>query len=109
MYAIVETGGKQYKVAQGERLRVDRMDGVQKGDQIALDRILMLGGESPQVGKPVVEGAKVLALVTDMGQDGEGVKGPKLHVFKKKRRQGYHKTIGHRQRYTEIQIQSIEG
>ncbi len=69
----------------------------------------MIGTETYKIGKPFVEGASVKATVSNMGKDGEGVKGEKIRVFKKKRRQGYHKTIGHRQKFTEITINSIEG
>ncbi len=108
MYAIIEAGGKQHKVTQGEKLKIDLMRDKQKGDTLVFDHVLMLGGESYQVGKPYVENAKVTAIVSHMGADGEGVKGEKILVYKKKRRKGFDKTIGHRQRYTEIQIQSIE-
>jgi len=108
MYAIIVTGGKQYKVAQGDKLRIDLMREKSKGDTVEFNQVLMLGGETPQVGKPTVANAKVMATVTDMGEDGEGVKGDKIKVFKKKRRKGYHKMIGHRQRYTEVRIESIQ-
>ena len=107
MYAIIETGGKQHRVQKGERLRVDLMADAKKGDSITFDRVLMLGGDTYTVGKPLVPGAKVTATVTDMGSDGEGFKDKKVIVFKKKRRQGYQKCQGHRQRYTEVQIANI--
>lgn len=108
MYAIFETGGKQHRVTPGENLRIDLMSETKKGDALVFDRVLMLGGETCVVGQPYVANAKVLATVTCMGSEGTGVKDKKVHVFKKKRRQGYQKSIGHRQRYTEIQIKSIE-
>jgi large subunit ribosomal protein L21 len=109
MYAIIEAGGKQHRVTEGEKLRIDLLKGKKKGESLTFDRVLMLGGESYQVGQPLVSGATVTATVTDMGADGEGAKGTKIRVFKKKRRQGYVKTIGHRQRYTEVQINKING
>lgn len=108
MYAIIETGGKQHRVAQGEKLRIDLMNDKKKGDQIVFDRVLMLGSDTYQIGKPYVANAKVTATVTSMGSEGTGVKDAKILVFKKKRRQGYRKMRGHRQRYTEIQIDSVE-
>ena len=109
MYAIIEAGGKQHRVSPQEKLHIDLMKNVKKGDKLVIDQVLMIGGESYKVGKPLVEGAKVHATVVDMGTDGEGFKAKKIKVFKKKRRQGYHKMIGHRQRYTQIQIDKIEG
>jgi large subunit ribosomal protein L21 len=69
----------------------------------------MLGGESYKVGKPLVAGASVSCTVTNMGDEGAGVKGEKIRVYKKKRRKGFEKTIGHRQRFTELTINSIKG
>ncbi len=108
MYAIFETGGKQHRVTPGENLRIDLLRETKKGDSLVFDRVLMVSGETCVVGRPYVASAKVLATVTCMGSDGAGVKDKKVHVFKKKRRQGYQKSIGHRQRYTEIHINSIE-
>lgn len=108
MYAVIETGGKQHRVTTGEKLRIDLMRDAKKGEKIVFDRVLMLGADTFQIGKPFVENAKVTATVTSMGSDGTGVKDAKVLVFKKKRRQGYHKMRGHRQRYTEIQIDSVE-
>ena len=83
------------------------MADTKKGDTITFDRVLMLGGDTYTVGTPLVDGAKVTATVTDMGIDGEGLKDKKVIVFKKKRRQGYQKCQGHRQRYTEVLIGDI--
>ena len=107
MYAIVEMGGKQYQVEEGAQIQVDLIKEKKKGDKLLFDKVLMLSGETYQVGKPYIENAKVSAIVTNMGTDGEGVKDRKIRVFKKKRRKGYHKTIGHRQRYTQIRIDKI--
>lgn len=109
MYAIIEAGGKQHRVTAGEKLKIDLIKDKQKGDALVFDRVLMVnGGEKATIGAPYIVNAKVLATVSSMGSEGEGVKGKKVHVFKKKRRQGYQKSIGHRQRYTEIQVNSIE-
>jgi large subunit ribosomal protein L21 len=109
MYAIIETGGKQHRVSAGEKLRIDLMRDLKKGDKVTFDRVLMLGSDTYQIGKPYLPNAKVSATVTSMGSDGTGVKDAKILVFKKRRRQGYHKMRGHRQRYTEIRIDSVEG
>jgi large subunit ribosomal protein L21 len=107
-YAIVDLGGRQERVATGEKCRIDLIDTAKKGDTLTFDKVLFLGGDNPVVGAPYVPNAKVKALVTDMGKDGEGLQGPKIDVFKMKRRKGFRKTIGHRQRYTEIEIKAIE-
>jgi large subunit ribosomal protein L21 len=101
MYAIVRTGGKQYQVAQGEQLRVEKLAG-QVGDTIELPEVLFVAdGEQVKVGQPVVEGARVTATIMAHG------KGKKVLVFKKKRRQGYQKMRGHRQLYTALRIDGI--
>lgn len=107
-YAVIEVGGKQHRVSAGETLLVDLMAGKKVGDKVELTQVLMLGGDSYKIGKPTVAGAKVVATVSDMG-DGEGVKGDKVLVYKKKRRKGFEKLIGHRQKYTELSINSIVG
>ena len=111
MYAIIEADGKQHRVTEGERLRIDLRKELKAGDTVEFDRVLMIGGDSVKVGTPVVDGAKVSATVTKlgMGKDGEGIRGPKIRVYKKIRRHGYEKTRGHRQRYTEVQIDKIQG
>ena len=102
MYAVVRTGGKQVRMQPGESVRVEELDGA-VGDSIELAEVLLVGGDSLKVGTPVVEGAKVVGTITDQGR------GPKITVFKKKRRKGYKRTIGHRQDYTEILVDRIEG
>jgi large subunit ribosomal protein L21 len=109
MYAIIEAGGKQHRVVEGEKLRVDLIKGKKAGESLTFDKVLMVGGDSYKVGQPTVDGASVSATVTANGQDGEGAKGDKIRVFKKKRRKGFAKTIGHRQRYTEVRIDKISG
>ena len=110
MYAIIEAGGKQHRVVEGERLRIDLVKGKNKGDTLTFDQVLMVGGDgSYKVGKPVVDGAPVEATVMANGEDGTGEKGKKIYVFKRIRTQGYRKMRGHRQRYTEVQIKKING
>ncbi|HIJ78227.1 MAG: 50S ribosomal protein L21 [Desulfobulbaceae bacterium] len=101
MYAIIRTGGKQYQVAAGERLRVEKLAG-NVGDTIELSDVLLVAdGDDVKVGQPVVDGAKVTARIVE--QD----KAKKVLVFKKKRRQGYRVKNGHRQEYTALEIKEI--
>ncbi|HYO91533.1 MAG TPA: 50S ribosomal protein L21 [Pyrinomonadaceae bacterium] len=98
-YAIIKSGGKQFRVEEGQQVRVPLMD-KEVGSTVELD-VLLLGGDSPQVGAPVVDGARVAATVVDHGRD------TKIIVFKKKRRKQYKRTRGHRQDYTTLKIDSI--
>jgi large subunit ribosomal protein L21 len=101
VYAVVETGGKQYKVSAGEMVNVEKLP-FEVGEQIELDRVLLVAdGEEVQVGQPTVEGAKVLATVTNH------VKGPKIIVFKYKPKERYRRKKGHRQVYTRLTIDEI--
>ncbi|HET97468.1 MAG TPA: 50S ribosomal protein L21 [Desulfurivibrio alkaliphilus] len=101
MYAIVRTGGKQYQVAPGERLRVEKLVG-EVGDTVELDDVLLVAdGTEVKIGRPVVEGAKVVARIVE--QD----KAKKILVFKKKRRKGYRLKNGHRQPFTALEIKEI--
>lgn len=100
MYAIIRAGGKQYKVQAGDTVRVEKME-KNLGDTFDLTEILMVGGDKTFVGAPLVQNAKVTAVVTRQA------KAPKVIVFKKKRRQGYRRMHGHRQLFTELFIQSI--
>ncbi len=104
MYAVIQTGGKQYRVASGDRLRVEKLAG-DKGATLTFDKVLMVGGEaaSTKVGNPLVAGAKVTATI--VAQD----RAKKIIVFKLKRRKNYRRKHGHRQSFTEIQITGIEG
>ncbi len=102
MYAIVRDGNRSYRAEEGAVLRLDLRAGVSGGEKITLDRVEFLGGEKPRVGNPVVQGARVIAEVR--GQ----VKGEKLIAFKYKRRKGYERKKGHRQRYTEVKVVRIE-
>jgi large subunit ribosomal protein L21 len=101
MYAIIQEGGRQYRVTSGDRLRIDRPP---EPDQktITFDQVLFVGGEGkPRIGAPLVKGATVTATVH--GQ----IKAKKVVTQKYKRRKGYHRKIGHRQRYLDVQITAI--
>lgn len=100
MYAIIETGGKQYRVEEGSKLRVATIN-AEVGSEVALDKVLLLGGGELTVGTPYVENAKVSAEVLEHGR------GKKIHVFKKWRRNDSRRMQGHRQDYTAIRITSI--
>ncbi len=100
MYAIIRTGGKQYKVQAGDVLRVEKLD-AELGSELDFQDILVVGGDKTFIGQPTVSNAKVTAVVTRQH------KGPKVVIFKKKRRQGYRKMGGHRQFYTEVFIKTI--
>ncbi len=103
MYAIVETGGKQQKAVPGETLRVERL-AAEVGDTVRLDRVMLVSRDGQvSLGRPYVDGAAVTARVT--AQD----RGPKILVFKKKKRKGYRRTKGHRQSYTSLRVEAIEG
>jgi large subunit ribosomal protein L21 len=102
-YAIIESGGKQYKAVEGSSIVIDRLD-VEAGQQIDLNQVLLLVNEdSVAVGTPVVKGATVKATV--VGEE----KGPKLIIFKYRQKKHYRVKTGHRQVYTRIKIEAIEG
>ena len=100
MYAIISTGGKQYKVSEGDIIRVEKL-GVEAGETYTFDQVLAVNDGELKVGQPTVAGAKVTASVM-----GDG-KAKKVIVYKYKRKTGYHKKNGHRQAYTELKIESI--
>jgi large subunit ribosomal protein L21 len=102
MYAIIEDGGKQYKVSEGERIEVELRD-AEVGDIISFDRILFLGGESVSVGMPYVENARVTGTVE------AETKGKKVISFKFRHREPYHRKVGHRQKYLRVLITEIAG
>lgn len=103
MYAVIKTGGKQYKVAAGQKLKIEQIP-ADIGQEIALNEVLAMGsGEQIKVGSPLVQGASVKAVVLAQGRH------DKVRIFKMRRRKHYQKRQGHRQNYTQIQIQSIEG
>ena len=102
MYAIVNISGKQYKATEGARLRVPRQSG-DSGAKLSFDDILLISNsDSTQVGKPNVSGAKVTATILNHGRE------RKILVYKKKRRKGYQRKNGHRQWYTELEVQKIQ-
>ena len=101
MYAVVETGGKQYKVTEGDVIFVEKLD-VEEGAEVTLDKVLMAGaGDAVKVGTPVVEGATVTAKVVKNG------KSKKVVVFKMKRKKNYRRKKGHRQPFTKVEITAV--
>ncbi len=102
MYAVIQAGSRQFKVQEGETLVIDRVQG-NEGEVFTFDRVLMLGGSSVKVGAPVVNGAKVEATIKSH------TLGPKITVFKYKRRKNYKRTQGHRQPLTVLEIKKIHG
>ena len=103
MYAIIETGGKQYKVAEGDFVFVEKLD-VEEGTAVTLDKVLVVAnGEDIKVGAPYVDGAAVEAVAVKNGKE------KKIIVYKYKAKKGYHKKQGHRQPYTKLEIKKING
>lgn len=101
MYAVIKTGGKQYRIQVGEKLKVEQID-AQNGSELILDQVLMIAdGDNVSMGNPLVEGATVSATVLGQGRH------DKIRIFKMRRRKHYQKHQGHRQNYTEIQITGI--
>ena len=101
MYAVVKTGGKQYRVVAGDKLKVEQIP-ADVGAEVILDQVLMVGeGESVRLGQPLLSGASVKATVVSHGR------GEKVKIFKMRRRKHYQKHQGHRQNYTEIRIEAI--
>ena len=102
MYAVIETGGKQYKVQQGDVVFIEKLD-AGAGSTVTFDKVLVVGGEDFKVGAPYVDGATVTASVAKQG------KAKKVIVYKYKSKKGYHKKQGHRQPYTKVEITAING
>jgi large subunit ribosomal protein L21 len=100
MYAIIATGGKQYKVAEGDIIRVEKL-GVEAGETVTFDQVLAVNNGTLKVGEPTVANASVTASVVKDG------KGKKVIVYKYKRKSGYHKKNGHRQAFTQVKIEKI--
>ncbi|MBF8419410.1 50S ribosomal protein L21 [Heyndrickxia coagulans] len=100
MYAIIETGGKQIRVEEGQAVYIEKLDAAE-GESVTFDRVLFVGGESVKVGSPVVEGATVTGKVEKHGR------AKKIVVFKYKAKKNYHKKQGHRQPYTKVVIEKI--
>jgi len=103
MYAVIRSGGKQYRVSQGGSLRVEKLPG-EVGSSVTLDEVLMIGGDGDvKIGTPQVDGAQITGTIMAQGR------GQKIRVFKMKRRKGYRRAQGHRQDYTEIRVDEIRG
>jgi large subunit ribosomal protein L21 len=103
MYAVIKTGGKQYRVAQGDKLRVEKLPG-NVGESVTFGEVLLVGeGEGVKIGTPTVGGAKVEAKI--VAQD----RGPKIIIFKFRRRKNYRRKTGHRQPFTALEITGISG
>ena len=100
MYAIIATGGKQYKVAEGDIIKVEKL-GVEAGETVTFDKVLAVNNGELSIGCPTVEGATVTATVVKEG------KAKKVIVYKYKRKTGYHKKNGHRQLFTQVKIDKI--
>ena len=100
MYAIIATGGKQYKVSEGDVIRVEKL-GVEAGETVTFDQVLLVSGDEVKVGAPTVAGATVTADVV------ANAKAKKVIVYKYKRKTGYHKKNGHRQLFTKVKIEKI--
>lgn len=102
MRAVIKTGGKQYRVSEGDVVRVEKLPG-EVGTSVEIDTVLAVGeGEGIKIGAPNIEGAKVIAQIVEQGKD------KKVLIFKKRRRKGYTKKQGHRQPFTSIKIQEIK-
>ena len=100
MYAVIATGGKQYKVSEGDIITIEKL-GVEAGEKVTFDQVLVVGGDDLKVGDPTVNGASVEASVVKEGR------GKKVIVYKYKRKTGYHKKNGHRQAFTQVKIEKI--
>lgn len=100
MYAVIKSGGRQFKVSPGDRIKIDKIE-AEVGDTVTFDQVLMVGGAEAKVGSPLVAGASVKAVVEEQG------KAKKILVYKFKRRKGYHKKQGHRQRFTAVRIGEV--
>ena len=100
MYAVIRTGGKQYRVSEGQKLRVEKLPG-SAGDKITFGEVLLVSGDTPKIGQPLIKGASVAAEITAQAR------GEKLIVFKFKRRKNFRRKNGHRQLYTELKITGI--
>ena len=103
MYAVIRSGGKQYRVNQGGSLRVEKLPG-EVGSSVTLDEVLMIGGDGDvKIGTPKVDGAQITGTIVAQGR------GQKIRVFKMKRRKGYRRSQGHRHDFTEIRVDEIRG
>ncbi len=101
MYAVIKAGGKQHRVSEGEMLNIEKIAG-DKGDEVVFNEVLMVADEgNVRIGTPLVEGARVVGEIVAQ------MKGPKINVFRMKKRKGYHKKTGHRQQQTSMKIKQI--
>ncbi|USS87565.1 50S ribosomal protein L21 [Fructilactobacillus hinvesii] len=100
MYAIIVTGGKQYKVAEGESIFVEKLD-AEQGDKVTFDQVVFVGGDNPKVGTPLVDGASVEGSVEKQG------KNKKITIFRYKPKKGAQSKKGHRQPYTKVKIEKV--
>jgi large subunit ribosomal protein L21 len=101
MYAVIKSGGKQYKVAPGDRVKLEKIEAAE-GAPVLFEQVLMIGGDEVKIGSPLVENAAVRGTVESHGRAG------KIIVYKFKRRKGYHKKQGHRQDYTMVRIDEVQ-
>ena len=103
MYAIIKTGGKQYKVSEGNEIIIEKLEAAE-GDEVTFEEVFsVVDGENVKIGQPLVEGAKVSGKVVKNG------KGPKIRIFKYKHKTNYRRRQGHRQPFTKVKIEKIEG
>lgn len=103
MYAVIKTGGKQYKVSEGDEIIIEKLN-VEEGATVTFDEVFaIVDGEEVKIGQPKVEGAKVTASVVKNG------KGPKIRILKYKHKTNYRRRMGHRQPFTKVKIEKIEG
>ena len=103
MHAVIKTGGKQYRVQEGDAIKIEKLAGVEAGGEVVFENVLAVGaGEDIKIGAPLVEGATVKASVLEQGRS------RKIVVFKKKRRKDYRRKRGHRQHFTRVRIESVE-
>lgn len=103
MHAVIKTGGKQYRVQEGDVIKIEKLAGIEAGGEVVFENVLAVGaGEDIKIGAPLVEGATVKASVLEQGRS------RKIVVFKKKRRKDYRRKRGHRQHFTRVRIESVE-
>lgn len=102
MYAVIETGGKQYRVEKDDTVFIEKLEATE-GETVTFDKVLVVGGDALKVGAPYVDGAKVTAKVLKNG------KAKKIHVFTYRSKKGSKRALGHRQPYTKVSIEAIEG
>lgn len=102
MYAIIKTGGKQYCVEEGKVITIEKLE-AQQGEEVTFDEVLLVSGDAVKIGQPTVVGAKVTAKVLEQGKEA------KIRIFKYKAKSNYRRRQGHRQPFTKVQIEKIEG